>query len=98
MQRFLLFFILSGTTVLTGCKDYAADGILWINELETGTEIETIKSAQPGFIEINWNKPDTLNYKLFYLVTIEGSKNILHNTHHLVFINNRFQGCSHQHQ
>lgn len=98
MHRLLLLIILSGFTALTGCKDYAAESIMWINDLETGAAIETIKSVQPSFVEINWGKPDTVNYKLYYLVTINGSKNILDKTHHLVFRNNRFLGCSHHHK
>lgn len=100
MRGYLLIFILYFYcfTILTGCKDYSEESILWLNAIETGTDIEKIKTSQPGFIKINWEKPDTVNYKLYYLVTIKGNPDILNKTHHLVFMDGRFQGCSHHHK
>ncbi len=97
-NRFFQIIILTGLAVFTGCEDYSEESILWINDVETGTDIEKIKSTQPDFVEINWEKPDTVNYKLYYQVTVKGNPYILNKTHHLVFMDGMFQGCSHHHK
>jgi hypothetical protein len=95
LHRFLQISMLTALSILTSCNDHSDDAIIWLNNLETGTSLESIKESQPDFIEIDWNKPDTAGYKSYYKVSVDGSTNILNKTHELVFIRGRFQGCSH---
>ena len=98
LKVFIFPLTLSTMLCITGCKDYSAESIIWINDIEKGTIIENIINTQPNFIEVNWEKPDTINSKLYYQVMVKSNPNILNKTHSLVFIDGRFQGCSHHHK
>ena len=92
MTRLLL--ILTIALTLTACKNYYNDTIHWADKIQTGTDIQTVKSNQPDFIEIAWDKPDTLDNELLYEITkIKGNNfDPLNMSHHLVFIDGKYQG------
>lgn len=78
---------------LTGCKSYYNDTIDWMDNIELGTSLEEVKKSQPDFVEIEWNKPDTLDQGLRYSIEkIKGNNDLLNMQHYLVFSDNKFQG------
>jgi len=90
-----LFFILAVCilTVLTACKDYYNDTIHWADNIKAGTNIQIVKNNQPDFLEVAWDKPDTLDNNLLYKIKeIKGSHDPLNMSHYLVFIDGKYQG------
>jgi len=80
---------------LIACKDYYNDTIDWIDNLQVGANIQTIKNNQPDFIKIAWDKPDTLNNEFRYAITeIKGNRDILNMQHFLVFSDDKYVGRS----
>ncbi len=83
-------------TVLTACKNYYNDTIRWADNINVGTDIQTVKNNQPDFLEIAWDKPDTslLDNELLYEITkIKGNNyDPLNMTHYLVFVDGKYQG------
>lgn len=93
LARLRLFIAVSTLTIFTACKDYYNDTIRWADNIKIGTDIQTVKNNQPDFIEIGWSKPDTIGNEVIYLITrIKGSTDVLKMTHHLVFVDNKYQG------
>jgi hypothetical protein len=85
--------LLTIVILLTSCKSYYNDTIDWIDNIETGTNLEEVKKGQPDFVEIDWNKPDTLDNGLrFRIEKIKGNNDILNMDHYLVFSDNKYTG------
>ena len=79
--------------LLTSCKSYYNDTIDWMDKIELGTSLEEVKRSQPDFVEIDWNKPDTLDEGVrFRIEKIKGNNDILNMEHYLVFSDNKFVG------
>jgi len=79
--------------LLTSCKSYYNDTIDWMDKIELGTSLEDVKKNQPDFVEIDWNKPDTLDEGLrFRIERIKGNNDILNMEHYLVFSDNKYTG------
>ena len=95
MTRQFLILTVFILTTLTACKNYYNDTIYWADDIKRGTDIQTIKSNQPDFFEVEWDKPDTLDNQLRYeILNIKGSNDPLKMQHFLVFIDNKFEGRS----
>ena len=78
---------------LTSCKSYYNDTIDWMDKIELGTSLEDVKNSQPDFVEVDWNKPDSLDNGLrFRIEKIKGSNDILNMDHYLVFSDNKYTG------
>lgn len=89
------FFILTVfvLTTLTACKNYYNDTINWAANIKQGTDIQTVKSNQPDFFEVAWDKPDRLHNQLRYeILNIKGSNDPMKMQHFLVFIDNKYVG------
>lgn len=85
--------ILAIVLLLTSCKSYYNDTIDWMDKIELGTSLEDVKKNQPDFVEIDWNKPDTLDEGLrFRIERIKGNNDILNMEHYLVFSDNKYTG------
>jgi len=79
--------------LLTSCKSYYNDTIDWMDNIETGTNLEDVKRSQPDFVEIDWSKPDTLAQGLrFRIKNIKGNNDMLNMEHYLVFSGNKYTG------
>jgi hypothetical protein len=88
-----IFGLLTIVLFLTSCKSYYNDTIDWMNKIEIGTNLEDVKRSQPDFVEIDWNKPDTLDQGLrFRIEKIKGNNDILNMQHYLVFSDNKYSG------
>lgn len=86
----ILVFIVASSTA---CRNHYNETIQWTENIKRGTHVETVKRNQPEFVEIIWNKPDTLNNQILYEITeIKGSKDILKMRHFLLFIDNKYEG------
>ena len=93
LYKFIILFFAISITSLTSCKSYYNDTIHWIDNIKKGTEVSIVKSNQPDFVIVNWDKPDTIDNLVRYSVTkIKGNKDILRMTHYLVFSDGKFQG------
>ena len=80
---------------LVACKNYYNDAIDWMDNIQVGTDIQTIKDSQPDFIEIAWDKPDTFNNELRYaIIEIKGNRDILNMSHYLSFSDDKYLGRS----
>lgn len=85
--------LLTIVLLLTSCKSYYNETIDWMDNIELGTRLEDVKTNQPDFIEIDWNKPDTLDNELrFRIKKIKGNNDILNMDHYLVFSDNKYTG------
>jgi len=75
------------------CKSYYNDTIDWMDNIEHGMSIEEVKSSQPDFLEVNWEKPDTLDHQLlFEIEKIKGNNDILNMSHYLIFVDGEYNG------
>ena len=75
------------------CKNYYNDTIEWADQIEIGTDIETVKSEQPSFIEVRWEKPVRFeNDNLYEITKIKGNNDVLNIQNFLVFVNGKYQG------
>ena len=84
----ILFFLLA----LTSCKDYYNETISWMDNLESGLNIENVQNVQPNYIEIDWDNPQIFDNENWYLITqIKGNNDILGMSHYLVFVDNKYQ-------
>ena len=80
-------------TALTACKNFYNDTIKWADNIEKGTDIQTVKKNQPDFVKVLWNNPDTFGYGISYeIIKIKGSNDPLHMQHFLTFIDNKYVG------
>jgi len=87
------FNLITLTVLLTSCKSYYNDTIEWMDNIELGTKIEEVKKTKPDYVEINWNKPDTIDNQIrFKIIKIRGNKDILAMEHYLVFVDKKFEG------
>jgi hypothetical protein len=85
--------VLTIVLLLTSCKSYYNDTIDWMNNIKLGTSLEDVKTNQPDFVEIDWNKPDTLDAGVrFRIEKIKGNNDILNMEHYLVFSDNKYTG------
>jgi hypothetical protein len=85
--------LLTIVVFLTSCKSYYNNTIDWMDKIELGTNLEDVKKSQPDFVEIDWNKPDTLDEGLrFRIEKIKGNNDILNMEHYLVFSDNKYTG------
>jgi len=91
IKQFLLVILL---IVFASCKNYYNDTLFWTDNIEIGTDIQTVRESQPVFLEIAWNNPDSIGNALYYEITrIKGnSKNIVDMIHFLVFVDGKYQG------
>jgi len=79
--------------VLTSCKNYYNDTIDWADNIKIGTDIQIVKTNKPDYLEVAWDKPDTLENGFRYLIkNIRGSHDPLNMSHYLVFVDNKYQG------
>jgi hypothetical protein len=78
---------------LTACKDYYNDTIQWADSIPAGTDIDSFKTIQPAFAEIDWNKPDTFReYTTYRIIRIKGNRDMPKMSYSLAFIRNKYQG------
>jgi hypothetical protein len=91
--KLTLGLLLTLLLFLTSCRSYYNDTIDWVDSIEPGTVIDNVKKSQPDFVDIDWNKPDTVDNQVkFEIVKIKGNRDVLAMTHYLVFIDNKFEG------
>ena len=84
LRSIVLTFLL--TIIQFSCKDHYNDTIDWMDKLDSTMTIADIKEMQPDFLEIDWNKPDTMdNDIVFDISKIKGNRDILNMQHSLVF-------------
>ena len=89
--RFISFLIL--LVSLASCKDYYNDSIAWYDSIEQGVSIDSVREAQPDFILIDWERPDTIDHIVRYKVSeIRGNRDILGMEHYLDFEDDKYQG------
>ena len=67
-----------------------------MDSIELGTSLEDVKKSQPDFVEIDWEKPDTVDIDdlglRFRIIKIKGNNDILSMDHYLLFNDNKFGG------
>tara|TARA_R110002167_G_scaffold197269_2_gene400279 strand:+ start:112 stop:405 length:294 start_codon:yes stop_codon:yes gene_type:complete len=85
---FALFLLIS----ITGCTNHYNDTIAWMDNLESGMNIEAVRESEPDFVEIDWQNPQTVGNEKWYVVNkIKGNNDALRMTHYLVFVENEYQ-------
>jgi hypothetical protein len=85
---FLIVFI-----VTFACKNYYNETIHWADNINLGSDIETVKKSQPKFVKISWDKPLVIENENYYeIVEIEGNNDFLNMQNFLVFIDGKYQG------
>lgn len=91
MKKSIHIFII--LLLLSGCKNHYNEMIEWTDNIEIGTDIQTIKSTQPAFLEISWNNPRKFENEIYYEISkIDGNNDILNMQNFLVFENGKYQG------
>ena len=90
----LLVFVSVALLSMVSCKDYHNDFIHWSDNIPEGTNIDSVKKIQPDYIEIAWDKHDTLgNGDISYPITkIRNNWDILNMSYSLAFRNNNYVG------
>jgi len=65
-------------TLLTSCHDYHDDMIKWTDGIPIGTDFQTVKSDQPGYLAIDWDNPDTTDNSIirYNIIGIKGHNDI----------------------
>ena len=59
MNQVLLFFSI-GLFTMGGCTNHYNDMVKWADEdVPIGISIDSVKSLQPEYLNIEWNRPDT---------------------------------------
>ncbi|MBJ2173443.1 hypothetical protein JBL43_04300 [Aureibaculum sp. A20] len=78
----------------TSCHNYYNDTIKWMDSLDSGTSIQTVKENQPDYVIVDWaNGIESENDEVRYAVLeIKGNNDILNMSHYLIFIENKFNG------
>lgn len=75
--------------------------IEWTDNIPMGTSIDSVKQIQPNFIEIDWNKPDTIdwiksdtlnNETRYFITKIKNDNDMLKMDNYLYFVNGKYQG------
>lgn len=79
---------------LSSCKDYYHDMRVWSASIAPGTSLQDVKRAQPNYIDVAWNTPDTLqeNILRYHITNIRGHNDPLHMSYFLEFKGERFRG------
>ncbi len=97
LTRLSFVLLLLTITFLYAYKDNYSETIIWIDNIQAGTDIETVKNQQPGFVKIAWEEPESLNHLVLYEVTkIKGNFSGSGKIHYLTFAGNKFKGCIHR--
>ncbi len=87
-KKFLFLFSLT----IVSCKDYYNETIEWIDNLESGLNIEYVQNTQPNYIEIDWENPQIIdNQKWYLIIKIKGNNDFLKMSHYLVFVEDKYQ-------
>lgn len=90
-KKAVLIIALLGVIIISSCKNYYNDTIDWIDSIKIGTELNTVKSMQPDFVTVYWNRPEiNKNIAICQVNKIKGNNDPLNMIHFLVFENNRF--------
>ena len=80
------------TLIQFSCKDHYNDTIDWMNKLDSTMTITDVIMIQPDFLEIDWNKADTVDYDIIFDISkIKGNHDILNMQHSLVFRDSVFR-------
>jgi len=77
---------------LISCKNYYNETIQWADDINKGTDIETVKKSQPSFVKISWEKPLVIEDEKLYEIEIVNNYDALSMSNFLVFIDNKYQG------
>lgn len=77
---------------LISCKNYYNETIEWADNINKGTDIETVKKSQPSFVKISWKKPLIIEDEKLYEIEIVNNRDFLNMSNFLVFIDNKYQG------
>ena len=89
----LIYVFLTIIILLTSCKNYYNDTIVWTDNIVIGSSLAQVKKSQPNFIVIDWDNPDTLDQIIRYRIDkIKGNNDILNMTHYLEFTDNKYEG------
>ena len=91
MNRNKFLAILFLFVLIISCKDYYNDTIEWMDNLESGMNIESVRKRVPDYVEIDWDNPNTVGNEKWYLVEITGNNDVLGMSHYLVFVENEYQ-------
>jgi PBP1b-binding outer membrane lipoprotein LpoB len=89
----ITFLLLVLTFLLFGCSNNTNKMNEWANNLPSQCSPDIVKSKQPDYLEIDWDKPDTLNNGMlrYYVTKIKGNSDLLEMTYFLEFENNKFR-------
>ena len=67
--------------------------IEWTSSIPKGTSIDSVKTTQPDFLEIDWNHPETHDGETRYAITkIKNNSKMLKMVNYLSFVDNKYQG------
>jgi len=87
-----IFFCFLLIVSLISCKNYYNETIQWADDINKGTDIETVKKSQPNFVKISWEKPLVIEDEKLYEIEITINHDVLRMSNFLVFIDNKYQG------
>lgn len=73
-------------------KDHFFDFYLWSQEVTIHTPLDDVKGLLPGYVKVDWNKPEQLGKGLLYPVTwIKGHRK--KKRKYLGFVDGLYSGC-----
>jgi hypothetical protein len=79
--------------LLSHCRNYYNETVEWADQLKTGTSVDAVKKSQPDFVDIDWNKPDTVGQEeRFRIKSIKGNSDVLQMANYLIFVDGKYQG------
>lgn len=87
--------------VFFGCGNRYNDMISWTESIPMGASIQDVQKVQPDYLEINWERPDTIptylsqnagSIEVMYNIEVKWDYDVLNMQNLLVFINGEYVG------